>query len=163
MTNVDDLENIDEGDLAYASPIEGDDVHYIETLNEWTQWRDDLATTMFNECSSRALKHAWTKEEEAILVECLVELVFAGDGSRTMAHSPTREFNISQDDVRASRLVAHLTVGSDRVDQSERWKSSGSPGSFHQLRAMPELSRLDRLATHEASFAVWTTYTVSLR
>ena len=49
MTNVDDLENIDEGDLAYASPIEGDNVHYIETLNEWTQWWDDLATTMFNE------------------------------------------------------------------------------------------------------------------
>ncbi|KAA0045312.1 retrotransposon protein [Cucumis melo var. makuwa] len=90
MTNVDDLENIDEGDLAYASPIEGDNVHYIETLNEWTQWWDDLATTMFNECSSRALKHAWTKEEEAIPVECLVELVFAGDGSRTMARSPTR-------------------------------------------------------------------------
>ncbi|KAA0041795.1 putative nuclease HARBI1 [Cucumis melo var. makuwa] len=33
MTNADDLEDIDEGDLAHTSTAD-DDIHYIETLNE---------------------------------------------------------------------------------------------------------------------------------
>ena len=35
MTNVDILGDIDEGDSIYATTI-GDNIHYIETLNEWS-------------------------------------------------------------------------------------------------------------------------------
>ncbi|TYK14144.1 retrotransposon protein [Cucumis melo var. makuwa] len=45
--NVDDLEDIDMGDSVYARTV-GDDIHYIETSNEWTQWRDELVIDMFN-------------------------------------------------------------------------------------------------------------------
>ncbi|KAA0054020.1 putative nuclease HARBI1 [Cucumis melo var. makuwa] len=48
MANADDLEDIDEGDSTYAM-ITGDDIHYIETSNEWTQCWDESAATMFNE------------------------------------------------------------------------------------------------------------------
>ena len=53
MTNVDTLdENEDEGDSNYAT-IGGDDINYIEASNKWTQWRDDLTQSMFNEWQSR--------------------------------------------------------------------------------------------------------------
>ena len=53
MTNVDTLdENEDEGDSNYAT-TGGDHINYIEASNEWTQWRDDLAQSMFNEWQSR--------------------------------------------------------------------------------------------------------------
>ncbi|KAE8648564.1 uncharacterized protein LOC105435527 [Cucumis sativus] len=84
MTNVDTLdENEDEGDSNYAT-TGGDHINYIEASNEWTQWRDDLAQSMFNEwqsrndymaSSSRNPKHAWTRAEESCLVSCLVDLV----------------------------------------------------------------------------------------
>ncbi|KAA0050395.1 putative nuclease HARBI1 [Cucumis melo var. makuwa] len=48
MTNIDDLEDINEGDSTYAT-ITSDNIHYIETSNEWTRWQDELATWMFNE------------------------------------------------------------------------------------------------------------------
>lgn len=35
MMNVDMQPDVDEGDLAYATTI-GGDIHYIETLNEWS-------------------------------------------------------------------------------------------------------------------------------
>ncbi|KAA0033498.1 retrotransposon protein [Cucumis melo var. makuwa] len=53
MTNVDDVDGIDEGDLAYATTTVGDDIHYIETLSEWTQWCDEIVATMFNEWQLR--------------------------------------------------------------------------------------------------------------
>lgn len=50
--NVDDLEDIDMGDSVYARTV-GDDIHYIETSNEWTQWRDELVIDMFNKWQLR--------------------------------------------------------------------------------------------------------------
>ncbi|KAL4018312.1 hypothetical protein IC575_021903 [Cucumis melo] len=77
MTNFDIEDNIDEVDSTHATTVV-DDIHYIETSNEWSQWRDDLAEEMFTDwvmtSSLRLPKHSWTKEEEA----GLVELVNAG-------------------------------------------------------------------------------------
>ena len=53
MTNVDTLDDDDDkGDSNYATTV-GDDINYIEASNEWTQWRDDLTQSMFNEWQSR--------------------------------------------------------------------------------------------------------------
>ncbi|KAA0037992.1 retrotransposon protein [Cucumis melo var. makuwa] len=57
----------DEGDLI-CTTIGCDDINYIEASNKWSQWRDDLAKSMFNECMAsllRNLKHPWTKAEES--------------------------------------------------------------------------------------------------
>jgi len=48
MTNVDFLDDVDEGDSTYAM-IGGDGIQFVENSNEWTQWRDDLAVEMFNQ------------------------------------------------------------------------------------------------------------------
>ncbi|XP_031741750.1 protein ANTAGONIST OF LIKE HETEROCHROMATIN PROTEIN 1-like [Cucumis sativus] len=48
MTNVDFVDDVDEGDSTYAT-IGGDDIQFVENSNEWTQLRDDLAAEMFNE------------------------------------------------------------------------------------------------------------------
>ncbi|KAL0553708.1 hypothetical protein IC582_007611 [Cucumis melo] len=81
ITNFDIEDNIDEVDSTHATTV-ANDIHYIETSNGWSQWRDDLAEEMFTDwdmtSSSRLPKHSWTKEEEAGLVECLVELVNVG-------------------------------------------------------------------------------------
>ncbi|KAA0043564.1 retrotransposon protein [Cucumis melo var. makuwa] len=85
MTNSEIIDDLDEGDSTYAT-TGGDEINYIEVSNEWSELRDQLAYTMFSDwelrdqmtSSSRASKHTWTKEEEAKLVECLVELVSAG-------------------------------------------------------------------------------------
>ncbi|KAL0550221.1 hypothetical protein IC582_014725 [Cucumis melo] len=89
MATFDIVDDIDEVDSTHAT-CAIDDIHYIETSNEWTQWKDDLAEEMFSEwelrnhmaSSSRLPKHNWTKEEEAGLIECLMELVNVG-GSRS--------------------------------------------------------------------------------
>ena len=52
MTNVDFVDDVDEGDSTYA-PIGDDDIQFMEKSNEWTQWRDDLAAEMFNEWQLR--------------------------------------------------------------------------------------------------------------
>ena len=41
MTNVDMLDDDDEGDSNYTT-TRGDNINYIEASNKWTQWRDDL-------------------------------------------------------------------------------------------------------------------------
>ncbi|KAL4033319.1 hypothetical protein IC575_006406 [Cucumis melo] len=61
MTTFNIVDDIDEVDSTNATSAT-DDIHYIETSNEWTRWRDDLAEEMF----------------KAGLIECLVELVNAG-------------------------------------------------------------------------------------
>ncbi|KAL0540005.1 hypothetical protein IC582_024231 [Cucumis melo] len=48
LTNFDIQGNIDEVDSTHATTA-ADDIHYIETSNEWSQWRDDLAEEMFSE------------------------------------------------------------------------------------------------------------------
>ncbi|KAL0550023.1 hypothetical protein IC582_014519 [Cucumis melo] len=52
MTNFDIQDNIDEVDSTHATTA-ADDIHYIETSNEWSQWRDDLAEEMFSEWELR--------------------------------------------------------------------------------------------------------------
>ncbi|TYK27175.1 retrotransposon protein [Cucumis melo var. makuwa] len=52
MTNFDIQDNIDEVDSTHATTT-ADDIHYIETSNEWSQWRDDLAEEMFSEWELR--------------------------------------------------------------------------------------------------------------
>ncbi|KAA0062154.1 putative nuclease HARBI1 [Cucumis melo var. makuwa] len=48
MTNFVIEDDIDEVDSTHAT-IVGDDIHYIETSNEWTQWKDKLAEEMFSD------------------------------------------------------------------------------------------------------------------
>ncbi|KAA0061240.1 retrotransposon protein [Cucumis melo var. makuwa] len=69
MTYCDDVEDVDEGDSAYATTTTTEDIHYIETTNKWSQC---MST------STRAPRHVWTKDEEGTLVECLMELVSMG-------------------------------------------------------------------------------------
>ncbi|XP_050939353.1 uncharacterized protein LOC127150984 [Cucumis melo] len=52
MTNFDIEDNIDEVDSTHATTA-ADDIHYIETSNEWSQWRDNLAEEMFTEWELR--------------------------------------------------------------------------------------------------------------
>ncbi|KAL0534719.1 hypothetical protein IC582_029011 [Cucumis melo] len=48
MTTFDIVDDIDEVDSTHATSV-AHDIHYIETSNEWTRWRDDLAEEMFSE------------------------------------------------------------------------------------------------------------------
>ncbi|KAA0053146.1 putative nuclease HARBI1 [Cucumis melo var. makuwa] len=48
MTNIDIEDDIDEVDSTHATTA-GDDINYIETTNEWTQWKDELAEEMFSD------------------------------------------------------------------------------------------------------------------
>ncbi|TYK08370.1 retrotransposon protein [Cucumis melo var. makuwa] len=86
MMNINIPDNIDEGDSTYATTA-SDDILYIETSKEWSQWRDELAEEMFTNMFTfifkyekflKAPKHLWMKEEEATLVKCLVTLVTTG-------------------------------------------------------------------------------------
>ncbi|KAA0047721.1 retrotransposon protein [Cucumis melo var. makuwa] len=43
MTYCEDVDDVDEGDSMYATTTASEDIHYIETTNEWSQWRDELA------------------------------------------------------------------------------------------------------------------------
>ncbi|KAA0045949.1 retrotransposon protein [Cucumis melo var. makuwa] len=51
IINCDDIDDVDEGDSAYATTTTAKDIQYIETTNEWSRWRDKLAEAMFTECS----------------------------------------------------------------------------------------------------------------
>ncbi|KAA0043338.1 retrotransposon protein [Cucumis melo var. makuwa] len=53
MTYCDDVDDEDEGDSTYATTTALEDIKYIETTNEWSQWRDDLAELMFTEWQLR--------------------------------------------------------------------------------------------------------------
>ncbi|KAA0054567.1 retrotransposon protein [Cucumis melo var. makuwa] len=53
MTYCDDVNDEDEGDSTYATTIASEDIQYNETTNEWSQWRDDLAESMFTEWQLR--------------------------------------------------------------------------------------------------------------
>ncbi|KAA0046996.1 retrotransposon protein [Cucumis melo var. makuwa] len=46
MTNCDDIDNVNEGDSAYVTTTAAEYIQYIETTNEWSQWRDELAEAM---------------------------------------------------------------------------------------------------------------------
>ncbi|KAA0063727.1 putative nuclease HARBI1 [Cucumis melo var. makuwa] len=52
MTNFDIEDNIDEVGSTHATTTV-DDIHYIETSNEWSQLRDDLAEEMFTDWELR--------------------------------------------------------------------------------------------------------------
>ncbi|KAA0057232.1 retrotransposon protein [Cucumis melo var. makuwa] len=49
MTYYEDIDDEDEGDSIYATTTTSEDIQYIETTNEWSQWRDDLAESMFTD------------------------------------------------------------------------------------------------------------------
>ncbi|KAA0063960.1 retrotransposon protein [Cucumis melo var. makuwa] len=53
MTYSDDVDDVDKGDSAYATTTAIEDIHYIETINEWFQWRDELAESMFTDWQLR--------------------------------------------------------------------------------------------------------------
>ena len=53
MTSFEDVDDVDEGDSTYATTIASEDIHYIETTNEWSQWRDNLAASMFTDWQFR--------------------------------------------------------------------------------------------------------------
>ncbi|KAL4028472.1 hypothetical protein IC575_011669 [Cucumis melo] len=53
MTYCEDVDDMDEGDSTYATTTASEDIHYIETTNEWSQWRDDLAKLMFTDWQLR--------------------------------------------------------------------------------------------------------------
>ncbi|KAA0043026.1 retrotransposon protein [Cucumis melo var. makuwa] len=48
MTYAEEFDDEDGGDSIHAT-TNGDDITYIEASNEWAQWRDALASSMFNE------------------------------------------------------------------------------------------------------------------
>ncbi|KAA0048373.1 putative nuclease HARBI1 [Cucumis melo var. makuwa] len=48
MITFDIVDDIDEVDSTHTTSAV-DDIHYIETSNEWTRWRDDLVEKMFSE------------------------------------------------------------------------------------------------------------------
>ncbi|TYK30733.1 retrotransposon protein [Cucumis melo var. makuwa] len=50
MIYCDDVDDVDEGDSTYATTTALEDIHYIEMTNEWSQWRDKLAGSMFTDC-----------------------------------------------------------------------------------------------------------------
>ncbi|KAL4011413.1 hypothetical protein IC575_028471 [Cucumis melo] len=43
MTYCEDVDDVDKGDSTYTTTTASKDIHYIETTNEWSQWRDELA------------------------------------------------------------------------------------------------------------------------
>ncbi|KAL4013676.1 hypothetical protein IC575_025857 [Cucumis melo] len=49
MTYCDDVDDVDEGDSTYVTTTASEDIHYIETTNEWSQWRDEQAESMFTD------------------------------------------------------------------------------------------------------------------
>ncbi|KAA0066806.1 retrotransposon protein [Cucumis melo var. makuwa] len=49
MTYCEDVDDVDEGDSTYATTTASEDIHYIETTNEWSQWRDELVESMFTD------------------------------------------------------------------------------------------------------------------
>ncbi|KAA0065928.1 retrotransposon protein [Cucumis melo var. makuwa] len=53
MTYCDDVDDEDEGDSTYATTTASKDIQYIETTNEWSEWRDDLAESMFTKWQLR--------------------------------------------------------------------------------------------------------------
>ncbi|KAA0054337.1 retrotransposon protein [Cucumis melo var. makuwa] len=53
MTYCEDVDDEDEGNSTYATTTASEDIQYIETTNEWSQWRDDLAESMFTEWQLR--------------------------------------------------------------------------------------------------------------
>ncbi|KAA0031842.1 retrotransposon protein [Cucumis melo var. makuwa] len=53
MTYCEDVDDEDEGDSTYATTTASEDIQYIETTNEWSQWRDDLTELMFTEWQLR--------------------------------------------------------------------------------------------------------------
>ncbi|KAA0046509.1 retrotransposon protein [Cucumis melo var. makuwa] len=65
MTNGEDLYDINEEDSAYATTTTGDNIQYIETTNEWTQWQDELSKAMFIEWQLRK----WNDEAKCIIVK----------------------------------------------------------------------------------------------
>ncbi|KAL4033348.1 hypothetical protein IC575_006435 [Cucumis melo] len=52
MTNFDILDDIDEVDSIHETTA-SDGIHYVETSNEWSQWRDELADKMFSDWELR--------------------------------------------------------------------------------------------------------------
>ncbi|KAL0546837.1 hypothetical protein IC582_016755 [Cucumis melo] len=49
MIYCDDVDNMDEGDSTYTTTTTSEDIQYIETTNEWSPWRDELAELMFTD------------------------------------------------------------------------------------------------------------------
>ncbi|KAA0063861.1 retrotransposon protein [Cucumis melo var. makuwa] len=53
MTYCEDVNDVDEGDSTYATTTASEDIHYIETTNEWSQWHDELVKSMFTDWQLR--------------------------------------------------------------------------------------------------------------
>ncbi|TYK22655.1 retrotransposon protein [Cucumis melo var. makuwa] len=53
MTYCDDVDDGDEEDSMYATTTASEDIQYIETTNEWSQWRDELVESMFTDWQLR--------------------------------------------------------------------------------------------------------------
>ncbi|KAA0049991.1 retrotransposon protein [Cucumis melo var. makuwa] len=51
-------DNVDEGDSTYVTTITSEDIHYIETTNEWSQWHDKLFESMFTDSQLRGGGHS---------------------------------------------------------------------------------------------------------
>ncbi|TYK30996.1 retrotransposon protein [Cucumis melo var. makuwa] len=53
MTYCDNVDDVDERDSTYATTTASEDIDYIETTNEWSQWHDELAKSMFTDWQLR--------------------------------------------------------------------------------------------------------------
>ncbi|KAA0066980.1 retrotransposon protein [Cucumis melo var. makuwa] len=53
MTYCNNVDDVDEGDSAYTTTTATEDIYYIETTNEWSQWHDELAESIFTDWQLR--------------------------------------------------------------------------------------------------------------
>ncbi|KAL4028641.1 hypothetical protein IC575_011842 [Cucumis melo] len=47
MTNCNNIDEVNEGDSTYATTAATEDIQYVYTKTEWSNWRDELAKAMF--------------------------------------------------------------------------------------------------------------------
>ncbi|XP_038892629.1 uncharacterized protein At2g29880-like [Benincasa hispida] len=72
MLDVPDEEN-------FASVgLDEDHIEFVESSEEWTKFRDDLAVEIIMAGNGKKSKHVWSKVEDAKLVEALLYLVETG-------------------------------------------------------------------------------------
>ena len=53
MKNCDNIDEVDEGDSVYAMTTATEEIRYIDTTTEWSNWRYNLAEAMFTEWQLR--------------------------------------------------------------------------------------------------------------
>ncbi|KAA0049785.1 retrotransposon protein [Cucumis melo var. makuwa] len=149
MTNCDDNNDVDERDSTFVRTTTAEDIQYIETIKEWSQWCGELAEqcSQNDSCSGNLIpcpKHVWTKKEEDTLVECLMELMSAGRWNSD--NGIFRLGYLAQlENVRASR-PSRTSKGRARLSGSKRNRGSQEEGELEVIHMALECTN-DQLKT----------------